>query len=42
MQDYAWVKQGMVFPFSEFLHRCVGELFLGLLQWIDSVRMLDV
>lgn len=31
MQDYAWVKQGMVFPFSEFLDRCVVELFLGLL-----------
>jgi len=22
-QDYAWVKQGMVFPFAEFMDRCV-------------------
>lgn len=22
-QDYAWVKQGMIFPFAEFMDRCV-------------------
>lgn len=26
-QDYAWVKQGMIFPFSEFMNRCV---------WLDG------
>ncbi|KAG2380206.1 Histone-lysine N-methyltransferase [Vigna angularis] len=25
VQDYAWVKQGMVFPFSEFLDRFQGQ-----------------
>lgn len=22
-QDYAWAKQGMIFPFLEFMDRCV-------------------
>ncbi|MCI29659.1 histone-lysine N-methyltransferase ATX3-like, partial [Trifolium medium] len=24
-RDYAWVKQGMIFPFSEFLNRFQGQ-----------------
>lgn len=31
-QDYAWVKQGMIFPFKEFMDRCVvGWYWLWLL-----------
>lgn len=23
-QDYAWVKRGMIFPFMDFVDRCVA------------------
>jgi hypothetical protein len=26
-QDYAWVKQGMIFPFMEFMDRYVAKFF---------------
>lgn len=24
-QDYGWVKQGMIYPFKQFLERCVAN-----------------
>ncbi|KAE8722115.1 Histone-lysine N-methyltransferase ATX4, putative isoform 2 [Hibiscus syriacus] len=33
-RDYAWVKQGMIFPFAEFMDRCQGQT--QLYKWKQS------
>ena len=38
-QDYAWVKQGMLFPFLEYMDRCVEFEFLTLLWLLELLGM---